>query len=333
MSDGERRLFASAFDDVFTEDSLNKHEEELTKAMTRLEIMTPLIKIVERRDQIKGMIPFCSFALPLTFLRHDGRSQQNVHAACLNAMPHAQFLTSHTPYSKTRYIPTTEEEASMKAAQADPSRLLGRGRGMAEQLKREEKIRNMVSKELPRLTDKLTAFIAEFEEEHGSFTLDGVRVLETLEEEAAAAALAKSESARNRGKTVSSSTASSDLRPKTPSALNSSVNKSAVSDRPSTAPTTATPGNRLKMAAKAVVNANKVRPQLAPKDDCLAASVSLLVCWMMLIMLMNPPLTSGVWLFCFPIFCLIVFSSNLAIRICIGNPNHAARPKNLVSVP
>jgi hypothetical protein len=35
------------------------------------------------------------------------------------------------------------EDAAMKEALSDPNRLLGRGRGMAEQLKKEEKVRRV----------------------------------------------------------------------------------------------------------------------------------------------------------------------------------------------
>ena len=40
------------------------------------------------------------------------------------------------------------EDVAMKESLADPNRLLGRGRGMAEQLKKEEKVRFKVNKEL-----------------------------------------------------------------------------------------------------------------------------------------------------------------------------------------
>jgi len=59
------------------------------------------------------------------------------------------------------------EDAAMKEALTDPNRLLGRGRGMAEQLKKEEKVRNMVNKELPKLREKLRVAIVEYESSVG----------------------------------------------------------------------------------------------------------------------------------------------------------------------
>jgi len=77
----------------------------------------------------------------------------------------------------------TEEEA-MKLAASDPNRLMGRGRGMAEQLKKEEKVRYMVQKEQPKLIEKLRATIAEFESSRAEhLTLNGSRLLDTLPEE------------------------------------------------------------------------------------------------------------------------------------------------------
>ena len=47
-------MFLYLFQEVFTDDSLLLHEEEVARCAAKLEIMTPLIKIVERRDQIRG---------------------------------------------------------------------------------------------------------------------------------------------------------------------------------------------------------------------------------------------------------------------------------------
>ena len=60
----------------------------------------------------------------------------------------------------------------------------GRGRGMAEQLKKEEKVRNMVGKELPKLREKLRAAVEEYEATVGlQLKVEGVRILATLDAE------------------------------------------------------------------------------------------------------------------------------------------------------
>jgi hypothetical protein len=63
---------------------------------------------------------------------------------------------------------------------------------MAEQLKKEEKVRNMVGKELPKLREKLRAAVEEYEATVGlQLKVEGVRILATLDaEDADAGALA-----------------------------------------------------------------------------------------------------------------------------------------------
>eukprot|EP00960_Hanusia_phi_P016159 476323-Hanusia_phi.AAC.1 len=93
-----------------------------------------------------------------------------------------------------------QEDEAMKEALADPNRLLGRGRGMAEQLKKEEKVRNMINKELPKLREKLRAAIVEFEEAYEmKFQLNGVRTLEDLDEEEKTISKAKEEARAKKG--------------------------------------------------------------------------------------------------------------------------------------
>uniref|UniRef100_A0A7S1GVU0 Uncharacterized protein n=1 Tax=Hemiselmis andersenii TaxID=464988 RepID=A0A7S1GVU0_HEMAN len=220
LSDESRRLFQPLFSEVFDDQALQSHEERLSSDKSRLEKMQPLIKMVERREQIRA------------------------------------------------------EETAMIAAQADPNRLLGRGRGAAQALKQEEKVRNMVSKELPKVTERLRAAIVDYEASEGCpFELSGRSVTEALAEEDAAAALAKQESARSRGRSVPASD-----RPGTasktpgPNALNQSLNasvssvSSALRERPASARGAGgvTPGSRLKAAAKSVIAANKgARPASA----------------------------------------------------------------------
>ena len=59
----------------------------------------------------------------------------------------------------------------LKQAQADPSRLLARGRSNFERLKHEEKVRVMVMKEYPKVTEKLRSSIVEYEADHGLLTI------------------------------------------------------------------------------------------------------------------------------------------------------------------
>ncbi len=55
---------------------------------------------------------------------------------------------------------------------------------MAEQLKKEEKVRNMVGKELPKLREKLRAAVEEYEATVGlQLKVEGVRILATLDAE------------------------------------------------------------------------------------------------------------------------------------------------------
>ncbi|EKX41278.1 hypothetical protein GUITHDRAFT_142184 [Guillardia theta CCMP2712] len=146
LTEDERKSFAPAQQEVFTEQALFVHEEYLAQSRDRLAAMQPIIKLVDRKAFIH------------------------------------------------------QEDEAMKEALADPNRLLGRGRGMAEQLKKEEKVRNMVNKELPKLREKLKAAIVEFEEAYEiKFQLNGVRTLEELEEEEKTISKAKEEARAKKG--------------------------------------------------------------------------------------------------------------------------------------
>ena len=63
------------------------------------------------------------------------------------------------------------------------------------------------------MTEKLRIAISEYEVEHGDFMLDGRNITECLDEEAAAAALAKQDSVRSRGKTVPPAAAARERNP------------------------------------------------------------------------------------------------------------------------
>ncbi|KAJ1477277.1 microtubule associated protein-domain-containing protein, partial [Baffinella frigidus] len=125
MTDDATRNFSPAFTEVFTEEALHLHELHLAACKTKLEAMQPILKLVERRE----------------FIRTEEEAMK------LEAMQPILELEG-------RELIRTEEE-TMKLAASDPNRLMGRGRGMAEQLKKEEKVRYMVQKEQPKLIEKL----------------------------------------------------------------------------------------------------------------------------------------------------------------------------------
>eukprot|EP00668_Euglena_longa_P031754 GGOE01041005.1.p1 GENE.GGOE01041005.1~~GGOE01041005.1.p1 ORF type:complete len:534 (-),score=150.83 GGOE01041005.1:335-1936(-) len=78
------------------------------------------------------------------------------------------------------------EEVEMLRAQKDPERLLSKRSNMAQVLLREEKLRNTVKRELPRLEAKLRQCCAAWQERHGTpFMMEGRSVLGLLDGDAA----------------------------------------------------------------------------------------------------------------------------------------------------
>eukprot|EP01004_Peranema_trichophorum_P003693 NODE_2666_length_1524_cov_39.663812_g2297_i0.p1 GENE.NODE_2666_length_1524_cov_39.663812_g2297_i0~~NODE_2666_length_1524_cov_39.663812_g2297_i0.p1 ORF type:complete len:454 (-),score=76.97 NODE_2666_length_1524_cov_39.663812_g2297_i0:53-1414(-) len=74
-----------------------------------------------------------------------------------------------------------DEEAELMEAQKDPDRLLNKKRNMASQLLKEEKIRNSIKKDLPKIESKIYSFCVEWQEQHGSaFTYHGQPLLQIL---------------------------------------------------------------------------------------------------------------------------------------------------------
>eukprot|EP01012_Entosiphon_sulcatum_P010030 TRINITY_DN15798_c0_g1_i2.p1 TRINITY_DN15798_c0_g1~~TRINITY_DN15798_c0_g1_i2.p1 ORF type:complete len:271 (+),score=31.59 TRINITY_DN15798_c0_g1_i2:824-1636(+) len=74
------------------------------------------------------------------------------------------------------------DEAEMLASQADPKRLLDKKGNMANLLLREEKIRNAVKKELPKIDERLRTFALDWEERTGSpFLYGGKALLDVLD--------------------------------------------------------------------------------------------------------------------------------------------------------
>ena len=65
----------------------------------------------------------------------------------------------------------------------DPDRLLNKKKNMAAQLLKEEKTRNAIKKDLPKIEAKIKHFCAEWEQQHGTpFMLEGVRLSSLLGE-------------------------------------------------------------------------------------------------------------------------------------------------------
>ncbi|GBG24976.1 65-kDa microtubule-associated protein 1 [Hondaea fermentalgiana] len=79
-----------------------------------------------------------------------------------------------------RYEQLCEERDDYEAKIQDSSRLLSRKGGSA--LREEEAQRRRVTQGLPRTIEKIKNTIAEYEEEHGPFVLNGRRFVETMDE-------------------------------------------------------------------------------------------------------------------------------------------------------
>jgi len=127
-NDDDRQFFRHFYEDIYTEETLELHEEHLSACKERLDSMQPILKMFDRR----------AFILL--------------------------------------------EDVAMKESLADPNRLLGRGRGMAEQLKKEERVRNMVNKELPKLRITLRAAVEEYESSVGlNLKVAGERIIDVLD--------------------------------------------------------------------------------------------------------------------------------------------------------
>jgi len=122
------------------------------------------------------------------------------------------------------------DKAEWETIVADPNRLLSRGRRGADRL-REEKLERRVRKELPAVTAKLRAAALAWEEANGKhFCVQGARLVESLDD-AAAAEEAKKEEAKNKRKT-----AAADCGSSTGSRSNSNARSSVMSARAPPAP-------------------------------------------------------------------------------------------------
>ncbi|KAJ1305438.1 hypothetical protein OPQ81_000448 [Rhizoctonia solani] len=95
------------------------------------------------------------------------------------------------------------EQRALAAAASDQTRLTGRGvRGDPGRLLREEKMRKRVEREKPKLEAELLKELMQWEEERGRpFTMEGVRVLDTINEVREAEAALKEQKKRGRAPT------------------------------------------------------------------------------------------------------------------------------------
>ncbi|KAH7337979.1 microtubule associated protein-domain-containing protein [Rhizoctonia solani] len=95
------------------------------------------------------------------------------------------------------------EQRALAAAASDQTRLTGRGvRGDPGRLLREEKMRKRVEREKPKLEVELLKELTQWEEERGRpFTMEGVRLLDTIHEVREAEAALKEQKKRGRAPT------------------------------------------------------------------------------------------------------------------------------------
>ncbi|CCO37706.1 Anaphase spindle elongation protein 1 [Rhizoctonia solani AG-1 IB] len=95
------------------------------------------------------------------------------------------------------------EQRALAAAASDQTRLTGRGvRGDPGRLLREEKMRKRVEREKPKLEVELVKELTQWEEERGRpFTMEGVRLLDTINEVREAEAALKEQKKRGRAPT------------------------------------------------------------------------------------------------------------------------------------
>ncbi|KAF8686416.1 Microtubule associated protein (MAP65/ASE1 family) [Rhizoctonia solani] len=95
------------------------------------------------------------------------------------------------------------EQRALAAAASDQTRLTGRGvRGDPGRLLREEKMRKRVEREKPKLEAELVKELTQWEEERGRpFTMEGVRLLDTINEVRETEAALKEQKKRGRAPT------------------------------------------------------------------------------------------------------------------------------------
>ncbi|CAE6441529.1 unnamed protein product [Rhizoctonia solani] len=116
----------------------------------------------------------------------------------------AELASKHAILAKAqKWEAIVGEQRALAAAASDQTRLTGRGvRGDPGRLLREEKMRKRVEREKPKLELELLKDLAQWEEERGRpFTMEGVRLLDTINEVREAEAALKEQKKRGRAPT------------------------------------------------------------------------------------------------------------------------------------
>ncbi|CAE6472496.1 unnamed protein product [Rhizoctonia solani] len=116
----------------------------------------------------------------------------------------AELASKHAILAKAqKWEAIVGEQRALAAAASDLTRLTGRGvRGDPGRLLREEKMRKRVEREKPKLEVELLKDLAQWEEERGRpFTMEGVRLLDTINEVREAEAAQKEQKKRGRAPT------------------------------------------------------------------------------------------------------------------------------------
>ncbi|KAG8730219.1 hypothetical protein FRC11_007237 [Ceratobasidium sp. 423] len=116
----------------------------------------------------------------------------------------AELASKHAILAKAqKWEAIVGEQRALAAAASDQTRLTGRGvRGDPGRLLREEKMRKRVEREKPKLEAELLKELAQWEEERGRpFTMEGVRLLDTINEVREAEAALKEQKKRGRAPT------------------------------------------------------------------------------------------------------------------------------------
>ncbi|CAE6433798.1 unnamed protein product [Rhizoctonia solani] len=116
----------------------------------------------------------------------------------------AELASKHAILAKAqKWEAIVGEQRALAAAASDQTRLTGRGvRGDPGRLLREEKMRKRVEREKPKLEVELLKDLVQWEEERGRpFTMEGVRLLDTINEVREAEAAVKEQKKRGRAPT------------------------------------------------------------------------------------------------------------------------------------
>ncbi|KAM0752168.1 hypothetical protein T439DRAFT_324245 [Meredithblackwellia eburnea MCA 4105] len=148
------------------------------------------------------------------------REREKVEMECERARPVLERLR--------KYFEVVEEMRELEASAADPSRLLGKStRGDPGRLLREEKARKRVAKEKPKLETELRQLIPAWESENNRpFLLNGVRFLDSLDQQIEQELAEKENKKRSKTPAPSSRPAAAPLRAQKTGGTSSSASSS-----------------------------------------------------------------------------------------------------------